>query len=392
MADRVETRRDRGRLGKLAGRASRQVRFRRRGAAAPAWILSPDPVRFRRWRGIGLSDRARATAGTGTRLKAPSDPPIVRGRRCRSRRRLRRSNSRRMRLRPACWPALPLVEAFGGNEAAPAACGAHYRHLLTRGDIVAGPEIEERADEGHRFVQLGPRERVGQSGRASGQPRCSCIGYLVVGAIVPSAPRNPCMALAVAKAVAGPSARMGLATLFHIDARLAFRRAIANLNFKAAAVGVMRDPPAALCRYRHNAAERALRGIALGRKSWLFAGSDRGGGVPRPCIPSSAPPSSTTSIPRPGSPMSCADRGDAAEPARRTPPVELAGQPAARSRRIGEHARPIRPDRQHPADKINPTYLRSLSDAYCFRASSAGARRRRPGRPCRPGRRCGCGW
>jgi len=25
-----------------------------------------------------------------------------------------------------------------------------------------------------------------------------------------------------------------------------------------------------------NAAERALRGFALGRKSWLFAGSDRG--------------------------------------------------------------------------------------------------------------------
>ena len=34
---------------------------------------------------------------------------------------------------------------------------------------------------------------------------------------------------------------------------------------------------AALCRHRHNAAERALRGITLGRKSWLFAGSDRGG-------------------------------------------------------------------------------------------------------------------
>ena len=27
----------------------------------------------------------------------------------------------------------------------------------------------------------------------------------------------------------------------------------------------------------NNAAERALRGIALGRKSWLFSGSDRGG-------------------------------------------------------------------------------------------------------------------
>ena len=27
----------------------------------------------------------------------------------------------------------------------------------------------------------------------------------------------------------------------------------------------------------NNTAERALRGIALGRKPWLFAGSDRGG-------------------------------------------------------------------------------------------------------------------
>ena len=29
--------------------------------------------------------------------------------------------------------------------------------------------------------------------------------------------------------------------------------------------------------HSNSAAERALRGIALGRKSWLFAGSDRGG-------------------------------------------------------------------------------------------------------------------
>ena len=34
---------------------------------------------------------------------------------------------------------------------------------------------------------------------------------------------------------------------------------------------------AALRRYRHSRAERALRGIALGRRSWLFCGSDRGG-------------------------------------------------------------------------------------------------------------------
>ena len=34
--------------------------------------------------------------------------------------------------------------------------------------------------------------------------------------------------------------------------------------------------PGRIC-LTNNAAERALRGIALGRKSWLFAGSDRGG-------------------------------------------------------------------------------------------------------------------
>ncbi len=40
-----------------------------------------------------------------------------------------------------------------------------------------------------------------------------------------------------------------------------------------AVAGVSRTKPFA----RNNAAERALRGIALGRKSWLFCGSDRGG-------------------------------------------------------------------------------------------------------------------
>jgi transposase len=30
----------------------------------------------------------------------------------------------------------------------------------------------------------------------------------------------------------------------------------------------------------NNAAERALRGVALGRKSWLFVGNDRGGERP----------------------------------------------------------------------------------------------------------------
>jgi hypothetical protein len=35
----------------------------------------------------------------------------------------------------------------------------------------------------------------------------------------------------------------------------------------------------------NNVAERTLRGIALGRKSWLFADSDPAASVLPPCIP-----------------------------------------------------------------------------------------------------------
>ena len=52
----------------------------------------------------------------------------------------------------------------------------------------------------------------------------------------------------------------------------------------------------------NNAAERALRGIALGRKAWLFAGSDRGGERAAAMPRSSSPPNSTTSIRVPGWP------------------------------------------------------------------------------------------
>ena len=82
----------------------------------------------------------------------------------------------------------------------------------------------------------------------------------------------------------------------------------------------------------NNAAERALRGIALGRKSWLFCGSDRGGDV-HPHRHRQAQQCRSAGLarrcPQP-------DRGDAAEPARRTPPLELARQPAARSGCIGQ--------------------------------------------------------
>jgi hypothetical protein len=54
----------------------------------------------------------------------------------------------------------------------------------------------------------------------------------------------------------------------------------------------------------NNSAERALRGIALGRKSCLFAGSDRGGERAPSCTVRSSPPGSTRSIRKPGLPMS----------------------------------------------------------------------------------------
>src|SRR4029077_4877105 len=70
----------------------------------------------------------------------------------------------------------------------------------------------------------------------------------------------------------------------------------------------------------NNAAERALRGIALGRRNWTFAGSQRGADraavmitlipsrAPAPAPPSCSPPSpphaSTTSTQKPGSPTS----------------------------------------------------------------------------------------
>jgi transposase len=52
----------------------------------------------------------------------------------------------------------------------------------------------------------------------------------------------------------------------------------------------------------NNAAERELRAIAVGRRNRTFAGSDEGGRPPSTRL--SPPPSSTTSIRRPGSPMS----------------------------------------------------------------------------------------
>jgi hypothetical protein len=53
----------------------------------------------------------------------------------------------------------------------------------------------------------------------------------------------------------------------------------------------------------NNAAERALRGVALGRKAWLFCGSDRGGERVAMMYALIQSANSTTSIHKPGLPM-----------------------------------------------------------------------------------------
>jgi hypothetical protein len=56
----------------------------------------------------------------------------------------------------------------------------------------------------------------------------------------------------------------------------------------------------------NNAAERALRGVAIGRKARLFAGSDRGGERAAAMYSLITAPSSTTSTRSPVSPTCCA--------------------------------------------------------------------------------------
>src|SRR5208282_2407938 len=60
----------------------------------------------------------------------------------------------------------------------------------------------------------------------------------------------------------------------------------------------------------NNAAERALRGIAIGRKNWLFAGSDRGGERAAPHCRSSRPAAARAAA------LELARAGDRAHPRR----------------------------------------------------------------------------
>ena len=78
----------------------------------------------------------------------------------------------------------------------------------------------------------------------------------------------------------------GIAVYSFADGKVAPERFIAIApqaigSAQKVAIGLQKTRPGTAIPYpaclSNNAAERALRGIALGRKSWLFAGSDRGG-------------------------------------------------------------------------------------------------------------------
>src|SRR5882724_2045441 len=70
-----------------------------------------------------------------------------------------------------------------------------------------------------------------------------------------------------------------------VDAQLILARWVHFASQLAGAIRYALNRWTALTRYRddgrleidNNIAERAIRGIALGRKNWLFAGSDQGG-------------------------------------------------------------------------------------------------------------------
>lgn len=113
----------------------------------------------------------------------------------------------------------------------------------------------------------------------------------------------------------------------------------------------------------NNAAEQALRGIAPGRKSWLFAGSDRGGQriafmlslIATAKLNDIAPPSQACRCARP-------HRGYPTEPVRQPTPLELATQsgPASGCLNRGAHRRltDIQPAEAHDCQCHRHTALR----------------------------------
>ena len=92
---------------------------------------------------------------------------------------------------------------------------------------------------------------------------------------------------------AAPISPIALEAVKRIDAIFDVEREINGRNAEER----LRDALGAFTRFlddgriclTNNAAERALRGLALGRKSWLFAGSDASPSAPLSCTRSSRP-------------------------------------------------------------------------------------------------------
>jgi transposase len=119
-------------------------------------------------------------------------------------------------------------------------------------------------------------------------------GATVISPIAAEAVRRIDAIFEVERAVSGSSIDQRLAMRREITAPLVAdleqwlrseRATLARHNPVAGAIDYMLKEWAAFARFlddgriclTNNAAERALRGVALGRKAWLFAGSDRGG-------------------------------------------------------------------------------------------------------------------
>ena len=130
----------------------------------------------------------------------------------------------------------------------------------------------------------------------------------------------------------------------------------------------------------NNAAERALRGIALGRRAWLFAGSDRGG-VRAAVMYTLIGTAKLNDVDPQAWLADVLDpyRRPAADPSARTPALVLEGRPPTGLGRITfDLWRPAnfrQPPRRPAADhqnhgECNPREVRSSPEAY-FRKKSA---------------------
>ncbi len=119
----------------------------------------------------------------------------------------------------------------------------------------------------------------------------------------------------------------------------------------------------------NNAAERALRGIALGRKSWLFCGSDRGGLRAAAIYTLIGTAKLTTSIRRPGSPTCSAGSRRRRRPGSKNS-FPGTGKTASGTIRL-HRPRPLRFNRHCPPSNSAPNTPRSSADGYGHHTASA---------------------